>query len=74
MLSYTYGKEMEVFMVRKSTFIITICIMLVIFIATIVIIANHYGNQNTDISMPTVVEEETNVEALLPGIDAEISE
>ena len=61
-------------MVRKSTFIITICIMLVIFIATIVIIINHYGNRNTDISMPTVVEEETNVEALLPGIDAEISE
>ena len=61
-------------MVRKSTFIITICIMLVIFIATIVIIVNHYENQNTDISMPTVVEEETNVEALLPGIDAEISE
>ena len=61
-------------MVRKSTFIITICIMLVIFIATIAIIVNHYENQNTYISMPTVVEEETNVEALLPGIDAEISE
>ena len=55
-------------MVRKSTFIITICIMLVIFIAAIAIIVNHYENQNTDISMPTVVEEDSNVESLLPGI------
>ena len=58
-------------MVRKSTFIITICIMLVIFIATIAIIVYHYENRNVNISIPTVVEEETNVECLLPGISLE---
>ena len=63
-----YIARMEVFMVRKSTFIITICIMLVIFIATIAIIINHYENKNVDISIPTVVEEDSNVESLLPEI------
>ena len=55
-------------MVRKSTFIITICIMLVIFIATIAIIINHYENKNVNVSIPTVVEEDSNVESLLPEI------
>lgn len=55
-------------MVKKSTFIITICVMLVIFIATIAIIINHYENKNVNVSIPTVVEEDSNVESLLPEI------
>ena len=58
-------------MVKKSTFIITICALLVIFIAAIAIIIYHYENRNVNISIPTVVEEETNVESLLPGISLE---
>ena len=58
-------------MVKKSTFIITICALLVIFIAAIAIIVYHYENRNVNISIPTVVEEETNVESLLPGISLE---
>lgn len=61
-------------MVKKSTFIITICILLVIFAIVISLTINHYENQNVNVSIPTVVEEDSNVESLLPGIDVDVSE
>ena len=61
-------------MVRKSTFIITICILLVIFIATISIIVYHYESRNVNVSIPTVVDEDSNVEDLLPGISLDATE
>ena len=58
-------------MVRKSTFIITICILLVVFISIISIIVYHYETKKINVNIPTVVEEESNVQFILPGIITE---
>ncbi len=55
-------------MIRKSTFIITISILFIIFISTILILIYHYENKNIDAAIPTVVETNEDVEGLLPEI------
>lgn len=55
-------------MIRKSTFIITISILFIIFISTILILIYHYEDKNIDAAIPTVVETNEDVEGLLPEI------
>ena len=44
--------------VKKSTFLISIAIMTILFIASLIFVINYYKDKNTTVNIPTVIEDE----------------
>lgn len=44
--------------VKKSTFILTITVLTILFVSSIIFVIHYYKNKNITVNIPTVVEDE----------------
>ncbi len=43
--------------VKKTTFLITIIILVIIFITSLILVINYYKNKNITVNIPTIIDD-----------------
>ena len=43
--------------VKKTTFLITIIILVIVFITSLILVINYYKNKNITVNIPTVIDD-----------------